>query len=85
MDRWAQLDHRHVWHPFTQMRDWLAREPIVIAEGQTEVELVHQITLTGMGTLGPLVLTKLMPRIKEMLEESGEEIALVGHSSGVGH
>jgi adenosylmethionine-8-amino-7-oxononanoate aminotransferase len=30
----AQLDHRHVWHPFTQMRDWLAREPIVIAEGR---------------------------------------------------
>jgi adenosylmethionine-8-amino-7-oxononanoate aminotransferase len=22
-----------VWHPFTQMRDWLKREPIIIAEG----------------------------------------------------
>ena len=30
----AKLDHTHVWHPFTQMRDWLAREPIVIAEGE---------------------------------------------------
>ncbi len=29
----AQLDRRYVWHPFTQMRDWLRREPIVIAEG----------------------------------------------------
>src|SRR5580698_8954091 len=29
----AQQDHRHVWHPFTQMRDWLKREPIVIVEG----------------------------------------------------
>ena len=28
----AKLDHAHVWHPFTQMRDWLAREPIVIVE-----------------------------------------------------
>ena len=26
-----------VWHPFTQMRDWLAREPIVIVEGQGAV------------------------------------------------
>ena len=30
----AKLDHAHIWHPFTQMRDWLAREPIVIAEGE---------------------------------------------------
>jgi adenosylmethionine---8-amino-7-oxononanoate aminotransferase len=33
----AKLDHRHVWHPFTQMRDWLAREPIVITEGEGAV------------------------------------------------
>jgi len=28
-----QLDHRHLWHPFTQMRDWVATEPVIIAEG----------------------------------------------------
>ncbi|HMP83183.1 MAG TPA: aminotransferase class III-fold pyridoxal phosphate-dependent enzyme [Verrucomicrobiota bacterium] len=33
----AQLDHAHVWHPFTQMRDWLKREPIVIIEGRGAV------------------------------------------------
>src|ERR1035441_7395388 len=33
----AKLDHAHVWHPFTQMRDWMAREPIVIAEGEGAV------------------------------------------------
>lgn len=30
----ATLDHRYVWHPFTQMRDWLRRKPIVIVSGQ---------------------------------------------------
>ena len=30
----AQLDHAHVWHPFTQMRDWLRREPTVIVSGK---------------------------------------------------
>src|ERR1035437_7332916 len=30
----AKLDHRYLWHPFTQMRDWLKREPIVIVEGK---------------------------------------------------
>lgn len=34
MNRSAQLDRQFVWHPFTQMRDWLQSEPIVIADGQ---------------------------------------------------
>ncbi len=33
----AQLDHQYVWHPFTQMRDWLKREPIVITSGKGSV------------------------------------------------
>jgi adenosylmethionine---8-amino-7-oxononanoate aminotransferase len=37
MNPLAKLDHRYVWHPFTQMRDWLKREPIVILEGHGAV------------------------------------------------
>ena len=33
----AKLDHAHVWHPFTQMRDWLKREPILITSGEGTV------------------------------------------------
>jgi hypothetical protein len=33
----ARLDQQFVWHPFTQMRDWLRREPIVIAQGKGAV------------------------------------------------
>jgi len=33
----AKLDRAHVWHPFTQMRDWLKREPIVITSGKGTV------------------------------------------------
>jgi len=33
----AKLDHQYVWHPFTQMRDWLKREPIVLVEGEGAV------------------------------------------------
>jgi adenosylmethionine---8-amino-7-oxononanoate aminotransferase len=32
--RLAQLDQSYVWHPFTQMRDWLRSEPIVIVRGK---------------------------------------------------
>ncbi len=34
MHRIAELDHCYLWHPFTQMRDWLRCEPIVIRSGQ---------------------------------------------------
>jgi len=37
MDKIAKLDHRYVWHPFTQMQDWLKREPIIIVEGSGAV------------------------------------------------
>jgi adenosylmethionine-8-amino-7-oxononanoate aminotransferase len=33
----AELDHRYLWHPFTQMRDWLKHKPIVIVEGKGAV------------------------------------------------
>ena len=37
MNKFAQLDRKFVWHPFTQMRDWFKREPVVIASGQGAV------------------------------------------------
>ncbi|MFM8808561.1 MAG: adenosylmethionine--8-amino-7-oxononanoate transaminase, partial [Chthoniobacterales bacterium] len=35
-DSLRQLDKTHLWHPFTQMRDWCAPEhdPLVIVEGR---------------------------------------------------
>src|ERR1035438_5242866 len=35
----AKLDQRYLWHPFTQMRDWLRREPIIIVKGKGAVLL----------------------------------------------
>jgi adenosylmethionine---8-amino-7-oxononanoate aminotransferase len=32
--RLADADHRHLWHPFTQMRVWLADEPMIIERGE---------------------------------------------------
>ncbi|NOZ22979.1 MAG: adenosylmethionine--8-amino-7-oxononanoate transaminase [Planctomycetes bacterium] len=29
-----ERDKKHVWHPFTQMKDYLAGDPLVIAEGE---------------------------------------------------
>jgi adenosylmethionine-8-amino-7-oxononanoate transaminase len=37
MHKLAALDQKYVWHPFTQMRDWVASEPIVIESGKGAV------------------------------------------------
>lgn len=34
MDPLADKDHRHLWHPFTQMKDWMAEEPVIIESGK---------------------------------------------------
>jgi adenosylmethionine-8-amino-7-oxononanoate aminotransferase len=30
----ADLDHQHLWHPFTQQREWVKRDPLIIVSGQ---------------------------------------------------
>jgi adenosylmethionine---8-amino-7-oxononanoate aminotransferase len=29
-----QKDKKYIWHPFTQMRDWMNQEPLIIEEGK---------------------------------------------------
>ena len=29
-----ESDKKYIWHPFTQMKDWLSEEPIIITEGK---------------------------------------------------
>jgi len=32
-DKLKQLDHNYLWHPFTQMQEWMAEDPCIISEG----------------------------------------------------
>jgi adenosylmethionine-8-amino-7-oxononanoate aminotransferase len=49
----ADLDHRFVWHPFTQMQEWLADEPLVIdrAEGNYLLDEAGRRYLDGVSSL----------------------------------
>jgi adenosylmethionine-8-amino-7-oxononanoate aminotransferase len=29
-----ELDKKYIWHPFTQMKDWLEEKPVIISEGR---------------------------------------------------
>jgi adenosylmethionine---8-amino-7-oxononanoate aminotransferase len=33
-DELKQLDHRYLWHPFTQMQEWMGEDPVIISHGE---------------------------------------------------
>lgn len=37
MNPLAEKDHRYLWHPFTQMKQWMAEEPLIIESAQGAV------------------------------------------------
>ena len=49
----AALDRTHLWHPFTQMQEWMAEEPIVIVagEGNELVDAEGRRYLDGVSSL----------------------------------
>ena len=51
--RLRRLDRAHLWHPFTQMAEWTAGEPIVIAsgEGATLIDTDGRRYLDGVSSL----------------------------------
>jgi adenosylmethionine-8-amino-7-oxononanoate aminotransferase len=52
-DHLVEADRRHVWHPFTQMQDWLAEEPVIIdsAEGVYLLDTLGNRYLDGVSSL----------------------------------
>ncbi len=51
--RLREADRRHLWHPFTQMSEWLAEEPVIVdaAEGVHLVDTLGNRYLDGVSSL----------------------------------
>jgi adenosylmethionine-8-amino-7-oxononanoate aminotransferase len=83
MHQLAILDHSHIWHPFTQMRDWLAREPIVIAEGHGAVlrDVHGREYLDANSSIWTNLHGHNHPKINSAIQKQLKKIA---HSSALG-
>jgi len=48
-----RLDHKYVWHPFTQMQEWMAEEPLIIerGEGHYLIDVQGRKYLDGVSSL----------------------------------
>lgn len=85
-DRYEELkhaDHRHLWHPFTQMRAWLDDDPIIIerGEGNYLIDVDGRRYLDGVSSLWCNVHGHRKPQLDQALREQAERIA---HSTMLG-
>jgi adenosylmethionine---8-amino-7-oxononanoate aminotransferase len=76
-------DHRHLWHPFTQMRTWLDDDPIIIerGEGNYLIDVHGQRYLDGVSSLWCNVHGHRKAELDEALQRQTERIA---HSTMLG-
>jgi adenosylmethionine---8-amino-7-oxononanoate aminotransferase len=79
----AALDQRHLWHPFTQMRDWVREDPLVIerGEGTDLVDAEGRRYIDGVSSLWCNVHGHRHPLIDEAVRGQLERIA---HSTMLG-
>jgi adenosylmethionine-8-amino-7-oxononanoate aminotransferase len=79
----AQLDHKFIWHPFTQMRDWLKREPIVIVAGKGAVlrDVKGREYLDANSSIWTNLHGHKHPKINAAIQRQLKKIA---HSSALG-
>ena len=83
MNKFAQLDRKFVWHPFTQMRDWFKREPIVIASGKGAVlrDVKGNQFLDANASIWTNLHGHNHPKINQAINQQLKKIA---HSSALG-
>jgi adenosylmethionine-8-amino-7-oxononanoate transaminase len=79
----AKLDHQYIWHPFTQMRDWLKTEPIVIAKGRGAVleDVRGREFLDGNSSIWTNLHGHNHPKINAAI---ARQLRRIAHSSALG-
>src|SRR3954451_283951 len=83
MQKADQLDHDHLWHPFTQQRDWVTEEPLMIesAEGTELIDVDGSRYLDGVSSLWCNVHGPRHPAIDEAVRQQLDRVA---HSTMLG-
>lgn len=81
--RLKELDMLHVWHPFTQMRDWAKEDPLIIerGEGSYLVDTEGRRYLDGVSSLWVSVHGH---RVKEIDRAIKKQLRKIAHSTLLG-
>lgn len=79
-------DKRYLWHPFTQMQDWLAEEPVIIerGEGCYLIDIAGNRYIDGIASMWTNVHGHNHPALNAALKTQIDKIAhttLLGYSN----
>jgi adenosylmethionine---8-amino-7-oxononanoate aminotransferase len=79
----ARADREHIWHPFTQMKGWLANEPLVVerAEGPYLYDAAGRRYIDGVSSLWVNVHGHRVPEIDDAIRAQLDRVA---HSTLLG-
>src|SRR4026208_375363 len=82
-DRLKQLDHSYLWHPFTQMQEWIGEEPCIIsrAEGHYLIDVNGRRYFDGVSSLWCNVHGH---RKRELDDALTAELAPIAHTTMLG-
>ena len=85
-EKLAAWDKAYLWHPFTQMRDWLAAEPVIIerGEGVYLVDIDGNRYLDGIASMWTNVHGHNHPELNAALKNQLDKVAhstLLGYSN----
>ena len=82
----ATWDKRYLWHPFTQMQDWLAEEPVIIERGDGcyLIDITGNRYIDGVASMWTNVHGHNHPELNAALKTQADKIAhttLLGYSN----
>lgn len=79
----VKLDKEFIWHPFTQMTDWLKDDPLIVAagEGRHLIDIHGKRYLDGVSSLWVTVHGHRQPDIDRAIIE---QLSRIGHSTFLG-
>src|SRR5688500_908939 len=82
-EKLKQLDHTYLWHPFTQMQEWMAEEPVIISRGDGHylIDVQGKEYLDGVSSLWCNVHGH---RKKEIDAAIKDQLDRIGHSTFLG-
>lgn len=78
-----KLDHTYLWHPFTQMREWMGEEPCIIerGEGSYLVDVQGRKFIDGVSSLWCNLHGHRRPELDHALKK---QLSQVAHSTFLG-
>ncbi len=82
-DELKRLDHTYLWHPFTQMQEWMGEEPLIIerGEGHYLIDVQGRKYLDGVSSLW----CNLFGHRREELDRAlKEQLNRIAHSTFLG-